>query len=320
MVNLTPFMTPSQSAEDAEAALIARGEKFNGLGQRLIVTPETAGTDKHKLRGYTRATTFIKALEDQTGLEKWRTRLTLEGAVDIGLETLVHDAQEKHMATGGPSDVDSAKEYRRDLGDIAEAAFRAAGGADAADYGTALHLLIEQYHDPSIDELNVDGAVLDADEEWPGIKLDFNAYVAAWTRFQDETGAKVVESELLVVNDDLKVAGRTDFVLLVKFPGDARARRVIADIKSGSIEGGLKLSQQMAMYAGSKYYDPATGIRSPLRVRQDIAIIIHVPRGEATAAFHLVKLAPGRNANRLCLKVRESRRKVPGIMEVMASS
>ena len=40
-----------------------------------------------------------------------------------------------------------------------------------------------------------------------------------------------------------------------------------------------------------------------------------VPRGEGRAVLELVNLADGRAANALCAKVRESRRKIPGISE-----
>lgn len=307
------FAIPSRTQADAEEALLARGELFNGLGQRVIITPDTAGSDKPKLRGYTRVTSFIKALEDTTALEKWRTRLVLEGAPDVGLEERVLLALQQRIQDEAEDEVQAAKTYRETLDDIADHAFLVAGGKDAADYGTALHHLVEDWFAGKLSATRA----REVEREWPGITQDFVGFTSAYENLVNATGAELVHSEVLVVDDKLKTAGRTDFVLRMKLPGDQRARRIIMDIKTGKIDRPLSFCQQLAIYAGSKLYDPETGERSPLRVRQDKAIIAHVPRGEAKTHFHLVDLAAGRRANSLVLRVRESRRKQPGIIEAI---
>lgn len=313
MGNTTAFTTPSQALTDEQAALAARGELFDGLGRRKIVTPETVGTDKPKLIGYTRATSFIGALEDKTALEKWKTRKILEGAADANLEMSAMSALQNRL-DADPDDKDADKAYRAELDEIAERAFNYAGGHDSADYGTALHRLVELYNDGTI----TDAIIEETERQWPGITADFHSYVDAWLKLVAELGASIVLQECLVVDDAKKVAGRGDMIARMKLDGDKRARRIFMDIKTGKIDNTGRLSQQLAIYAGGKLYDPETGRRSPLRVRQDVAIVVHVPRGEARTEFILIDLAPGRRDNDLCMKVRASRRKKKGITRTLA--
>lgn len=331
---MSAFLIPSQMQDATEAALLRRGEAFNGLGQRKIIHPDYVGDPKPKLVGYTRATSYISALEDTTSLQKWRTRLILEGADEARLEAeallaynaylVAQDLVEAQRAAGELDELTKTRrteileapgrEYRRALDEIAERAFFLAGGRDSADYGTTHHELMDRWLLGTLTDEFMD----ETEEKWPGILADFAALREAWALFCETTGAVVHHTEALVVNDRLKVAGRTDLILGCKLPGDQRARRIIADLKTGKIDGELKLAQQLAMYAGSKHYDPETGQRRSLRVRQDVGIIIHAPKGEARAEFKLVQLAPGRSANALVEKVRASRRKIPGLVSHLA--
>lgn len=314
MDNSTAFTTPSQAAIDEQAALAARGELFDGLGRRKIIKPETAGTDKPKLVGYTRATTFISALEDKTVLEKWKIRKIVEGAADADLEMSALDAYERLIAEP-EGDKDAEKAYRAELDEIADRAFSYAGGRDKADYGTANHRLVELHHEGELTQ----GVIDETEERWEGITRDFEGYTVEWDKHAKRWGLSVIDQECLIVDDELMVAGRFDIIAHIKLPGDKRARRIIIDIKTGKIDNWGKLAQQLAIYAGGKLYDPETGKRSPLRVRQDVAIVAHVPKGEGSATFYLIDLEPGRKDNALALKVRHSRRKKHGILRPLES-
>lgn len=300
----SPFVTPSIAHEQRE---------FDGLGRRRIIHPDDVGKQNPKRVGYTRATTYISALEDLTALSKWRTRLTLEGLDQMGADfhTRMSDARFLLEEEGGGEEA-AAKEYRKLVNELATEAFDLAGGHDAADYGTDLHSLIELHH---LDRLT-DERLAAAEAARPGILENLSAYVVAWNDFAAATGAEVLQQEILVVDDRLKVAGRTDAIVRARLAGDKRARRMIVDVKtSADINlGSLKFSQQLAMYSGSRLYDPTTGQRSPLRTRRDVAVLAWVPRGSARASFHIVQLKPGRDANVLCARVRHSRRKVPGLI------
>lgn len=332
---MSAFLKPSEAEGAAEAALLARGESFDHMGRRRIIHPDSVGEEVPKLVGYTRATTYIKAIDDTAGLEKWRTRLTLEGATEAKLESEVGAAMHslidaewaastelERIVAAGEKLTKTArnelterpgKDYRKRLDEIAEYAFFLAGGREAAEYGTAHHELVDRwFKDTLTPEFQIE-----TEDRWPGILRDFAAFQDSWRRFAGQYGANVEESEAMVVDDRLQVAGRTDYIVRVKLPGDERSRRVIMDLKSGKIDGELRFSQQLALYAGSKRYDPSSGERTNLRVRQDIGIIIHAPRGEGVCTFHVIQLAPGRTANALCAKVRASRRKIPGLRTVL---
>ena len=304
------FTTPSKAAAE---------EEFDGFGRRRIIHPDFIGQENPKRLGYTRVTTFIGALEDTTVLRKWRERLVLQGAPEIGLEAEVLEAEQRRINAEGewddPKAVEAAaKQYRKDLDELGERAFHFAGGHDAADYGTALHELADAWHG-GVDYL--DSLIDDTEGIWAGIADDFAAYQAAFESLCSRVGGEVVEREAMLVNDRLKVSGRTDLVMLAKLQGDQKRRRVVLDIKTGKIDNTLRLSQQLAMYASSKLYDPLTGVRTDLRARQDVAIVAHVPRGQKRAEFHLVDLQPGRTANALCERVRAARRKQKDIMRLL---
>lgn len=322
-------MKPSD-AEQSDDALLRRGELFDGIGRRRIIHPEDVGAEKPRLLGYTRATSYIGALEDSTSLEKWRTRLILEGADEARLEAEVLTAYSRLLEDESAAFVEAekldgvprtktrraeiidqpGKTYRKRLDEIAEHAFFLAGGRDSADYGTAHHDLMEAHLTGTL----TPEFAAERCERWEGLAEDFDAFVREWGRFADFTGATVEHMEALVVNDRLQVAGRTDIIVKCRMPGEPRARRMIMDLKTGKINGEARLSQQLALYAGSKRYDPETGERSDLRVRQDIGVIIHAPKGEARVEFKIVQLATGRANNALVAKVRASRRKVPGLV------
>lgn len=330
------FNKPSQAEDVSEASLLARGELFDGLGRRRIIHPDHVGEENPKLVGYTRATSYIAALEDTTQLQKWRTRLILEGAAEAGLEEasltayqqLLNDEaaaealveelrQQPRTITAQKKAIEQpGKDYRSALDEIAERSFFLAGGRDKADYGTAHHELVDRWLTDRLEG----SFIREMEERWPGISDDFIAFQDSWGVFAEETGARVEMSEALVVNDKLQVAGRTDLILRAKLPGDERSRRCIADLKTGSIAGEMKLSQQLDMYATSKLYDPETGVRTPLRVRSDVGLILHAPKGERQMSVKLVQLRPGRAANALCAKVRASRRKVPGLLTDLVTS
>jgi len=311
MTNIAPqhsaFILPSRTAEEEQDRLLRTGELFDGLGRRRIIHPDHVGKEKPKLVSYSRVTTYIGALSDTTGLQKWRERLVLRGIADMDFDDAYGEAL--LAATGADGEVDD-KALNAALSDLAEEAFKLAGGRDSADYGTHLHLMIERYLDGTMDIDFMD----ESEELWPGSVNDFLAFMDEWKAFSARHGVRVLMQETMLVDDEAKLSGRTDIIALLKLPADLRARRAVFDVKTGSIGDELKLAQQLAKYAEMKRYDPETGERHHLRVRQDYGVVIHLPRGEAKCSISLVSLAHGRKANALCAQVRASRRKIPGLI------
>jgi hypothetical protein len=234
---------------------------------RPLVIPPGGG----KPVAYTRATTFVDALEDKYNLQKWQQRMVILGLVDR------------------PDLLLSAAAHRDDktrLDKVADDAIEAAKAHAAATVGTAIHALTQRI-DAGLDIGPVPGEY----------QRDLDAYAAATAEL------KVLHSETFTVLDDLKIGGTPDRV--VEYDGE----RYIADIKTGSIEyGSGKIAMQLAVYAHSQLYDIPTGRRTPLPgVSGQRGIIIHLPAGTGICALHWVNIDAGWTAVQLAAQVREWR-------------
>ncbi len=181
---------------------------------------------------------------------------------------------------------------------LADEVFEIGGGREKATKGTDIHALCD-LHDRegivAVGDLLTEGKITPAD------MADVEAYAEAMRKL----GAKVIEAERVVVNDELKVAGRLDRVVMVKLPGETRARRRVLDIKTGRVDYGAgKIAQQIEMYAGSKGYDLNTHEREDLKLDRTKGILLHLPAGEGRATAHVVDLTLGRRGNKLAAEVR----------------
>ncbi len=231
---------------------------------RPLVIPPGGG----KPVAYTRATTFVDALEDKYNLQKWQQRMVILGLVDR------------------PDLLLSAAAHREDktrLDKVAEDAIEAAKAHAAATVGTAIHALTQRI-DAGLDIGPVPGEY----------QRDLDAYAAATTEL------KVLHSETFTVLDEFKVGGTPDRVV------EYEDERYIADIKTGSIEyGSGKIAMQLAVYAHSRFYEIPTGQRTPLpEVSTQRGIIIHLPAGTGTCALHWVNIDAGWAAVQLASQVR----------------
>lgn len=308
-----------------------------------------------KIVGYTRATTYIACLEDSSRLTEWKLRILLEGvaaAEEFGergesptarVRELAH-VRDVAIAKARKADrkgklgigdlarlVDRAwADFKTSMNELTDELFEIGGGRERATKGTNIHALTEIHDEKGIDavgELLTDGKITPAD------MADVEAYREAMLKL----GAKIVERERVVVNDDLKVAGRLDIVAMVKLPAihdpktgevirpaESRARRRVIDLKTGStLEYGKgKLAQQIEMYAGSKGYDLETHEREDLKLDRTLGLVIHLPAGSGKATVHIVDLVAGRKGNRLAGEVRawrnEGKRAVDLRIDVLA--
>lgn len=233
---------------------------------RPMVTPPNGG----KPVAYTRATTLAGAIEDQSNLIKWKSRMTLLGA-----------AKQPHLAMAALAAADNKSELNK----LAEMAADAAGAGVAAMNGTSMHSFTER-----IDRGEPIGDVPDL------FRPDVLAYQAS------TVAMKRLHVEEFVVCDEIKAAGTPD--LIVEFDGG----RYIADKKTGSVDYPHKMAAQLAIYAHSQIYDIATGTRRPLPgVDGRRGIIIHLPAGEGRAQLYWINIAAGWDAVQLGVKVREWR-------------
>lgn len=239
---------------------------------RPLVIPAGGG----KPTAYTRCTTYIDVLEDKFNLQKWMQRqvaLGLSQRPDLVLSTIAQ------------------RDNKNELDRICETAREAAQSSAKATNGTSVHSFAE---------------VLDRGQPLPdhlpaAVKASLDAYAAATAPL------KAAHIEEFTVLDTLKIGGTPDRI--VRHDGGL----YIADIKTGSIEwGALKIAMQMAIYARSWLYDPASGERTAHGADTTKALIIHLPAvddpADAKCDLHWIDIEAGWQAVLVARDVREQRR------------
>ena len=248
----------------------SQGPPRDRWGRYLIPHPETG-----KPTGFTRATTIAKTLEDPTNLTAWAKRMAAIGV-----------AQKPSIAAG----ILAALDDRKRLNDLVEQAIEAAGGTERRELGTALHRIIELV---DLGETTAEDNIMFADE--------INAYVAA----RDAWQLTSVHTELIVLNFPLGVAGTADRIYR-----DRDGQLVIGDLKTGGYLSWLSFAMQMAIYATATHiYDPVTNsVTGAPPIRQDHALIVHLPAGENRCDIHPVSVPIGLDAVLMALEVRRLRK------------
>lgn len=298
--------------------------EVNGNGQYKIKRPSDG-----KIVGYTRVTTYISNLEERTMLEKWKLRMLLEGVavndtpdesgrIEEPVVAIVRDlihrrdvaiakarkADRKGKLTVGElaTYVEGAwAEFKKAINKLAEDLLEVGGAHESREKGTDIHALCELYDREGIDAV---GDLLTEEKITPADLADVEAYAAAMQR----AGIRVVREhiEQVVVNHELKVAGRLDRVVMVKFPDGQRAIRCVGDIKTGQrldFAAG-KIAQQLEMYAGAKGYDLNTYEETELKLSRTKGVVIHLPAGSGECHIYPVDLGMGRRGNKLSGEVR----------------
>jgi hypothetical protein len=270
--------------------------------------PEQSGTRAPMKRGryvlpagkngkdayFTRATNFAKAIADTYLLSLWSQRMTLKGAA----------LRPDLLALASSLDV---KADREDMNDLVEQAKTAAGASARANLGTALHAFTERY---------------DRGED-PKVPAPWDDDLAAYAAGLTDLGI-VIEPDMIertVLCDRYGIAGtfdrlaRTTRDLYVRLPSRSEPVHIPAgtllvfDLKTGDrLDFGMQeFAVQLALYANSEtVYDPATRsmVPMPADVSKDVAIVCHLPVGQAQVEFHAVDIAAGWQT---CELIREAR-------------
>jgi hypothetical protein len=242
---------------------------------------------------YSRCTSFVSVLDDTTQLQAWKLRITLTG---LGVD----HALLAELDRTDPDDKDA-------LNSIAERAFEVGDGHVKAQKGTDLHTLTE-YVDKGW-PLPASLTDYETGQERP-VTLQDRADLAAWVRTLDTLEIGHWQgSECFVVQDDYQIGGTYDRRAELLSPICDCRMPVILDLKTGRIDYGAgKIAQQLAVYANSKDYDPATGERTDQDVCTHVGLVVHLPQGTGEASVHVVDLQAGWSAVELSSKVREHRR------------
>ena len=229
---------------------------------------------------HTRMTTIAETLDDRWALERWGKRQVAVG--------LAQRADLLHLVKAHkPTD-------RKILDEVCDKAMEAAKASAAASTGTALHRVLERVNRG---ELQVD----DVDEE-------FRERVEATLVALDRAGV-VVKPDLVERHCVLAAhtaSGTSDF-----YGADAD-ELVICDYKTGSTVafGSTAFAVQLAGYAHAEtFYDFATQAHAPTPdVRQDLALIVHVPAAGGPVEIHELDIAKGWDAFERAMWVRTWRK------------
>jgi hypothetical protein len=261
---------------------------------RYLVVPPKGG----KPVGYTRVSTIAKTLDDGSALGPWKATACMVGALRRPGNMASWQALVAEHADPWYGSDQSKAECKR----LVEVCMEAGGSTDRASIGTALHKLCE-LHDlgrtPTISDpsLAADLAAYDAAIKAAGLTFDPDGI------------------ERTIVLDDHQVAGTVDRHA-VKVPG--RRLPVIADLKTGAsldFSGG-SIAVQLAAYANASagYVQGARAngaddarIALPA-VDLEVALVIHLPAGEARCVLQWIDIAKGWEAFQQAMAVREWRK------------
>lgn len=262
-------------------------------GRPVITTPEG------KQIAYQRATTLAGVLDDSYGLMAWKQRQTAAGIA--ARKDLLLRVSSLGMA---PDDKGEAATWKSQMDAVCEAAMEASGSSAKATIGTALHSYTEA----------IDAARLEGRQFTGAVPAEYAPHLRAYA---DATGSLTVHAmERFLVCDELQVAGTTDRI--VTMPGIDGL--LIADVKTGSLAYPHKMAMQLAIYAHSVAYDPATGERTALGdINQSIGVIIGLDAETGKCGLHKIDIAAGWEAIQLALKVKEWRTK-KGILEPLEAT
>jgi len=241
---------------------------------RPLIVPAGGG----KPVAYSRVSSYGQTLENQFGLNKWKQRMVLLGAIN---------------RTDLMSLATAAKDDDRKLDGLVQQMMDAGGASRAANTGTAIHDVLAQ----------VDAGTLDAGS----VADEFLAPVQAWQTLLDSLGWQPAPDliEVTVVNDRFEAAGSLDNICVT-----TDGRCVVVDKKTGKSIGKRPLAYmvQLAIYATSDIYDIATGERQPLGVDTRTAYIAHIPADGGEPAMYEVDVEEGLRLADLAFQVRQAER------------
>lgn len=266
----------------------------DGYGRYLLPDPKNPNAKKPK--AFTRATTFAKSISDTFALSKWGERMGGKGL-----------AQNPDLLMRIASlDLDNDK---KEINAAFDEAKNRAGAKTAANLGTALHAFSEQ----------VDRG------QSPVIPEPYDKDIDAYTTLLDAHGLEIVPEliERIVLEPTYGIAGTFDRIvrltrdLEVVMPDGtvaalAAGDLIVLDLKTGRdlSYGWNEIAIQLAIYANAQYiYNRRENKLDPMPdVRTDVALVLHLPVGKATATMHAVDIEEGWKACLLCKLVRDWRK------------
>lgn len=233
---------------------------------------------------FIRPSSLGSAIDDKSGLVAWKAQRVAEGL-----------SKQPDLLTRG-----------LDLRDLADEAARAGGAEEGADFGTAVHGVVE--------------AVLKDGMVPLGTEADVEADALAVLDRMEALGLEAIASELFVGSSDFGVAGTTDLVVRSSVTGAV----LLADVKTGggtpsyaARYSGRSWAVQLSAYAESIPLGPDGGfvqwheIGIDPRPSRERAVVLYVPRRSGTCQAIDVDLTVGRELLVLAQQVMDVRKSSP---------
>lgn len=294
-----PVSTPALANPDVDRAALytprpaepeptaENGGREPVYGRYVLPNPKTG-----KGKTWRRATTFASQLDDTYNLDAWQKRHLVRGA---GMAA----AQDPNRLTMvAKLDV---REDKQILNDLAEALMTESGVHTAAEQGTLVHTLTE-----AVDRWLSNGV----DQPPPDVPECYRADVDAYRKALETYGLRVVPSllERRTAVVEYGVAGTFDQVTEVVQLQDWSLREglsvgdfLVTDKKTGSnMDYGTGTHGiQLWLYAHgintSGVWDAFENRWTmPVRVREDVGIIVHIPLEQGKCTLHALNLERGR--------------------------
>lgn len=239
---------------------------------------------------YTRVTTFIDKIDDNTNIHRWEMRNVVEFLSRGGeaAETFLLEAASFNMDGG---------DYKGRMDELCRRILDRAGTKDRAAKGTAVH---------AITELHDMGLMVGS------IPRKYTPHLDAYIRFTENF--EMIEIERFVVNDFYETGGTPDRVVRYKPCKKCGKEFYIEDLKTGRVDNytELAIAMQLALYRHSRKYNIETGERTPLpETCPHKGIVVHLPAQSSDphneGGVKWVNIARGWKYVDLCARILEAR-------------
>ena len=260
---------------------------------------------------YARSSGHSKLLDDQSNLIDWAACQAAVGVIRSesarsDLYSLMNEFKGDPWNSPG----------KGRLKDAVWRARQAAGSETASSAGTEFHKYAEIVNGGGVPEFVA--------PQMRGLLDTYRAGVA---------GLEFLGAELFVVQDELQLAGSSDFVVrlpenckLTRFDGtveDVSGRVVIGDLKTGKHDPNYPLSPtvQISVYSHSVQYSQKTGERWPIHPDLDptVGLLLHFPilTESPRVGLYPLDLSFGWRAAQVAAEVKQVR-KLPKLKELSA--
>jgi hypothetical protein len=260
----------------------------NGRPYIFPLGPDGLPVLTQKTYTYTRVTTFIDKIDDNTNIHKWEMRHLLA--------ILSTPEGEGFLLEAASYDPESMT-YREKMNELVIRVLERAGTKDRAAKGTAVHAITER----SDMGMNVSR-----------IPTKYHPHLAAYREFTQHF--EMVEIEKFVVNDDYETGGTPDRVVQYKPCKHCGCEYYIEDLKTGRVDNytELAIAMQLALYAHSKKYNIETGERIDLPpLCPHKGIVVHLPAHSSDpftdGGVKWVNIARGWKYVDLCARIAKAR-------------